>query len=916
MMNHILSCRYLLKIHSLVGMLLFILSLVGCQPVQEKSNLSISSLSETTGVPAGGSEITILGSNLTFIEDVKFDQSSCTDIVFVSSSKLTCTVPAHSAGIVTVTVYGRANRTATATYTYAETALTISSFSPSAGDVLGGNNLVINGTGFVSGATVKVGGVSCTGVVFTSSTLMNCSVPANATGNYSVVVTNPDTSSITSSTNYSYDITPVISSISPTSGFLAGGGTLTLTGTGFLAGASVTIGGTLCTLPNVVSSTSLTCTIPAKTAWTYSVTVTNSNLRSSTLSSAYTYVPAPTISAVIPALGPITGGISVTLTGTGFLAGAGVKIGGVTCTSVIVMSSTMLSCINPANAIAGPYSVVITNTDTQSATKANGFTYIPPPIVTSVSPTSGQLAGGGLLTMTGSGFTAGATVSIGGSSCFGVSVTSATSATCFLPAKGAATYNLVFTNPDLQTGSLINAYTYQPAPTVTGVLPLAGALAGGTAVTITGTGFLNLATIDFGGSPCSGVVVNSSTSITCTTTAHAAGAVTVTATNTDAQTGNKATAYTYQAAPTVSSVSPSAGALAGGTAVTITGTGFLTLATIDFGGSNCSGVVVNSSTSITCTTTAHALGGVTVTATNTDTQAGNKATGYTYQAAPTVGSVSPLVGPLAGGTAVTITGSGFLSSATIDFGGSPCSGVVVNSPTSISCTTSAHGASAVTVTATNADTQSGSKTPAFTYQAAPVVTSLSITSGLQAGGAAITITGTDFLIGAIPKFDTTDCSSVVVNSSTSITCVTPGHAAGAVSVTVLNTDGQTGSSSGIFTYTSIPIVGFQVGAASPNPPKPDSYGSTTTNVTHTFTLVNTGEGISTPITMLVTGADASKFVLGTDNCTGNTLAIGATCTVQLTFLGASLGTGLYIADFSLSATSGGTDSTPVSGSVP
>lgn len=915
MMNHILSCRYLLKIHSLLGMALLMLSLVGCQPVQEKSTLTVLSLSETTGVPAGGSEITIFGSNLSFIDGVKFDQSPCTDINFVNESQLTCTVPAHAEGVVTVRVYGRANRSGTATYTYAETALTLSSFSPSGGDVLGGSNLVINGTGFVSGATVTVGGLDCTGVVFTSSNLLNCAVPANAAGDYTVVVTNPDTSSVSSSTDYSYDITPVISSISPTSGFLAGGGTLTLTGTGFLAGASVTIGGVLCTLPNVVSSTSLTCTIPAKSAWTYNVTVTNLNLRSTTLSSAYTYIPAPTISSVIPAFGPITGGNSVTLIGTGFLAGAGVTIGGVACTSVIVISPTMLSCTNPANAVAGPYSVVITNTDTQSATKASGFTYIPPPVVTSVSPTSGQLAGGGLLTMVGTGFSPAATVTIGGASCFGVSVTSATSATCFLPAKAASTYDLVFTNPDLQTGSLTNAYTYQPAPTVTSVTPLAGALAGGTAVTIAGTGFLASATIDFGGSPCSGVVVNSSTSITCTTTTHIAGSVTVTATNTDAQTGNKPTAYTYQAAPTVSSVSPSAGALAGGTAVTITGTGFLTLATIDFGGSDCTGVVVNSPTSITCTTTANA-GAVTVTATNTDAQSGNKANGYTYQAAPTVSSVSPLVGALAGATAVTITGTGFLASATIDFGGSPCSGVVVNSPTSISCTTTSHGAGAVTVTATNADAQTGSKTPGFTYQAAPVVTSLSITSGLQAGGAAIIITGSDFLIGAIPKFGTTDCSSIVVNSSTSITCVTPAHVAGAVSVTVLNTDGQTGSSSGIFTYTAIPIVEFQVGVASPNPPKPDSYGSTITNVTHTFTLVNTGEEVSTPITMAVTGVDASKFLIGTDNCTGNTLAIGATCTVQLTFLGATLGTGSYIADFSSSATSGGSDTNPVSGSVP
>lgn len=82
--------------------------------------------------------------------------------------------------------------------------------------------------------------------------------------------------------------------------------------------------------------------------------------------------------------------------------------------------------------------------------------------------------------------------------------------------------------------------------------------------------------------------------------------------------------------PVVSSLSPTSGILAGGTAITITGTGFLSGATVDIGGSACTSVSVSSATSITCTAPSHAAGAVTVSVTNTDTQSGSLVSGFTY----------------------------------------------------------------------------------------------------------------------------------------------------------------------------------------------------------------------------------------------------------------------------------------------
>ncbi|MCX6103288.1 MAG: IPT/TIG domain-containing protein, partial [Proteobacteria bacterium] len=95
------------------------------------------------------------------------------------------------------------------------------------------------------------------------------------------------------------------------------------------------------------------------------------------------------------------------------------------------------------------------------------------------------------------------------------------------------------------------------SPTVTSIWPAAGVLNGGNQITIFGTGFLSGVVVRFDGIACTSLVLLSSTAITCTTPLHSAGAVTVMATNSDTQTGSLSSGYTYQAAPTITSVTAS-----------------------------------------------------------------------------------------------------------------------------------------------------------------------------------------------------------------------------------------------------------------------------------------------------------------------------------------------------------------------
>jgi Pro-kumamolisin, activation domain/IPT/TIG domain len=145
------------------------------------------------------------------------------------------------------------------------------------------------------------------------------------------------------------------------------------------------------------------------------------------------------------------------------------------------------------------------------------------------------------------------------------------------------------------------------APTVTKLSPNKGPAGGGTTVTITGTGFVGTPQVKFGVAQGTNVKVVSATSLTVLAPANGAGTVDVTV-----STANGISAITTKdrfkyAKPTVTGLSPSTGGAAGGTAVTVTGTGFVAGAdsTIFMFG-KAAGTAVSCASSLKCTVTAPA----------------------------------------------------------------------------------------------------------------------------------------------------------------------------------------------------------------------------------------------------------------------------------------------------------------------
>jgi len=145
------------------------------------------------------------------------------------------------------------------------------------------------------------------------------------------------------------------------------------------------------------------------------------------------------------------------------------------------------------------------------------------PTVTGIAPASGPTAGGTAVTITGTNLTDASAVSIGGTSATGISVVNATTITATTPAGAAGAQNVVVSTPG-GAGTGVGLFTYFAVPTVTGIAPAYGPLAGGTSVTITGTHFTGVTGATIGGAAVTGMTVVSATTITATTPAGIASA--------------------------------------------------------------------------------------------------------------------------------------------------------------------------------------------------------------------------------------------------------------------------------------------------------------------------------------------------------------------------------------------------------
>ncbi len=312
---------------------------------------------------------------------------------------------------------------------------------------------------------------------------------------------------------------PVVSGISPTSGPAVGGTTVTIRGSGF-TGASQVLFGTATSTFTVNSDTQITVVSPAGSGTVHVTVITPKGASVSSSADQFTYQgaqlipPIPTIASISPTSGPTTGGMRVTITGTGF-TGVSKVLFGATAASFTVNTDKQITAVSPAG--SGTVDVrVITPGGTSNAARFNYYVPGPPPahvpFIKSISPPSGPVAGGTTVTITGSGFT-GASKVLFGSVPASFKLTSDMQITAVSPA-GSGTVDVKVTTPGgTSATSSADRFTYVPAPIVTAVSPTSGPAAGGTSVIITGSNFTGASKVLFG-TVAANFTLNSNTQIT------------------------------------------------------------------------------------------------------------------------------------------------------------------------------------------------------------------------------------------------------------------------------------------------------------------------------------------------------------------------------------------------------------------
>jgi photosystem II stability/assembly factor-like uncharacterized protein len=151
---------------------------------------------------------------------------------------------------------------------------TVTSINPNSGPIGGGTSVTLTGTNFTGATGVTIGGAAATSVSVINSTTLTCVTPPGAAGARSVLVTTQGGTNA-ANTLFTYVVpAPTVGAVSPASGTMLGGTSVTISGTNLAGATSVTIGGVAATNVTVVDATTITATTPAHAAGVVSVLVT------------------------------------------------------------------------------------------------------------------------------------------------------------------------------------------------------------------------------------------------------------------------------------------------------------------------------------------------------------------------------------------------------------------------------------------------------------------------------------------------------------------------------------------------------------------------------------------------------------------------------------------------------------------
>jgi alpha-tubulin suppressor-like RCC1 family protein len=203
---------------------------------------SVSGVSPASGPQPGGTSVTITGANLAEASAVRFGATPASSFTVNSATSITATSPA-GAGVVDVTVttpVSTSGTNSTDKFSYLPPP-TVTKVKANKGPASGGTSVTITGTALTGATAVSFGATPASSFTVNSATSITATSPPGTSGAVDVIVTTASGSSPPSTHDLFKYEAPVIAGVSPASGSVAGGTSVTVTGNGFAIGADTTV---------------------------------------------------------------------------------------------------------------------------------------------------------------------------------------------------------------------------------------------------------------------------------------------------------------------------------------------------------------------------------------------------------------------------------------------------------------------------------------------------------------------------------------------------------------------------------------------------------------------------------------------------------------------------------------------------
>jgi len=497
----------------------------------------------------------------------------------------------------------------------------VSSVDPGKGLTNGLETVEIAGQGFFQGMQVFFGESLLVDVFVLNDHRIAAFTPPHGPGLVDVTIVDPDINNPRRAVledGFLYYNQVTITQVDPPTGHVLGGEPIAIHGAGFRPHSTVLFGHNVALSVNVIDDNTINCISPySGHIGPVDITISN-ELGVGGAENAFTYVDVPKIDAVVPPVGVAVGGTALEIRGQGFSEPLTVLVGNQPLTGLVHVSDSKLRGFAPAHA-AGAVDVVV-STQNGTRVRQDGYTYVDDLTagdtlqLLAVSPGIGSAAGGEQVVVIAKGLgTVGEMKLFFGDKQATVRAVDATQLTLLAdtPASPVGTVD-VRLERGAASSTIASAYTFQPFSKITSITPSHGPVGGGTPITVKGQGFAAGLELRVGALAAGQVRVVDSNTIEAVTPPGAAGANTVVV----VQAGIASTlpnAFVYDAPYGLYLADPTQGSQAGGTFVTLVGSGFPSDAKVLFGDRQATHVHVDSTTIITCKTPPGDLGTVTVT---------------------------------------------------------------------------------------------------------------------------------------------------------------------------------------------------------------------------------------------------------------------------------------------------------------